>query len=603
MLSDRDIVNSYLSFLETKFVSKENIGFGWYRDLKNSNRVGNVATAQVVLAYTIANRPVPDNQRVFEGLLNHRFSNGSWPFVSNINDVGVVDSTSWVLLALLLSQSPYQQNNTCLENSFDWLCNAQNDDGGWGLIKGADSRVVSTTFAVRALIAAKSPTYQKAIQNALSYLLDSQHADSYWINASGKPCVGTTSHAIIALSEFLHGEGILSIDRAVCWLIENCELKTQAFWDHLPFNEEIEVTVGERPTRIFYEYPITPLAIRALRLSTLSRVKYSDIIEGYLSALKGNKVFCGTKTSKGHDTSYGIHDIVMSIIENNLKASNFVNSTNFELEKFKEDVNKAEFPQLFRVHRSNANDSNTINVLFFHGLGGHPINTWLNEESGFFLPIGLLTDDSPNMNIYTLGYDNSPSAWLGSAMSLENRTVNIIQLLENENLNVGKVVFVGHSFGGLLIKNVISTIHSSESQNAPIKSILNKIAGVCFIATPHSGSSLANFFKWLRLVFKNTPPIKDLEKNKEELLRLNERYKTLANDLKIKHISFAETRKTGSFWGGVLVVNEVSANLGYPGARVVTLDANHIETSKPKEKNSLLVKSIQQFLNQIIKPS
>lgn len=605
MNSNIEKIDSYISFLNNKLIKEEVIGFGWYRDLHRNNRIGNVATAQIILVYTDTNNEIPHKESIFTNLYNKRLPDGSWSFISNIDEVGVIDATAWVLLALLSNQSKYK-HYSFLEESYNWLLKIQNNDGGWGIIEGASSRIVSTAFAVRALLAANNSRHDSAIKKALSYLIDNQHTESYWKNACGKPCVGATSHAIFALSNFSIDYS-LQINRAANWLINSCNRNPRDFWDHNNSHEEVEVTIRNKITRINYDFPLTPLAIRALRLSGLSKTNYTDIIEDYITELEVNRDFKGTRTLSGYDTSYGIHDIVMSIRDTSLKTPYIVETKIFDLAELEKDINAAEFPKLFLVARlkKNNSSSNTINLLFFHGLGGHPSETWLNKDSKFFLPIGLSSEDTPNLNIYTLGYENSPSEWLGSAMSLNDRTTNIIQLIENENFTEGKIVLVGHSFGGLLIKSIITTIHSSESKNAPIKTILEKIAGICFIATPHSGSELADFFMQLPSIARMTEAIKDLESNKPELIRLNNQYKTIANDLGIKHILFSETKKTKVFCRGIKeifafkVVNKESAGLGFPGERIVPLDGNHIEISKPKSSDSLLVRSLQKFLREL----
>jgi len=591
MQSQKEIVDTYLSFLDQQFISDKKIGFGWYRDLKR-HRVGNVATAQITLVYDQVGKQIPEAESVFKKIFENKLPNGSWPFISNIDDVGVVDSTAWVLLALLSPQATCFYQKKDLEESLTWLLSSQNSDGGWGLIEGVESRIVSTAFAMRTLSAVKSSEYQTQIQDGASYILKNQNPDYSWNNFSAKPCVGVTSHAILALLSCCSNNSSLNIKRATSWLSSKCRLDDNVFWDHLHLLEEVEVISENRIRRIFYDYPVTPLAITALRQShSPSNLDGTDIFDKYFKAIASHKTFIGTKTMNGNDTSYGVHDILMSICERQDPQNQLKKSNNLDMDDFSKEVNDADLPQLFKINQSNSISANTINLVFVHGLGGHSIDTWLNTQSKCFLPTALL-NNNPNLNIYTLGYDNSSSTWSGNAMSIYDRTKNIIQLLENKKLDDNKIVFVGHSFGGLLIKSIISGIHSNEAKNSAIKPILNKIAGVCFIATPHLGSKLADFAVSLSKIYSASLATKDLSWLNEDLTRLNDQYKTIANDLGIKHISFAETKKIK----GLLVVDELSANIGISDARVVPIDADHIEIAKPKQQNSLIVESIQGFL-------
>lgn len=349
MNSNIEKIDSYISFLNNKLIKEEVIGFGWYRDLHRNNRIGNVATAQILLVYTDTNNEIPHKESIFTNLYNKRLPDGSWSFISNIDEVGVIDATAWVLLALLSNQSKYK-HYSFLEESYNWLLKIQNNDGGWGIIEGASSRIVSTAFAVRALLAANNSRHDSAIKKALSYLIDNQHTESYWKNACGKPCVGATSHAIFALSNFSIDYS-LQINRAANWLINSCNRNPRDFWDHNNSHEEVEVTIRNKITRINYDFPLTPLAIRALRLSGLSKTNYTDIIEDYITELEVNRDFKGTRTLSGYDTSYGIHDIVMSIRDTSLKTPYIVETKIFDLAELEKDISAAEFPKLFLVAR------------------------------------------------------------------------------------------------------------------------------------------------------------------------------------------------------------------------------------------------------------
>jgi pimeloyl-ACP methyl ester carboxylesterase len=126
------------------------------------------------------------------------------------------------------------------------------------------------------------------------------------------------------------------------------------------------------------------------------------------------------------------------------------------------------------------------NAIFIHGLGGNPLRTWWspppdNKASPKWLQrIGpkrdreppkdeiwptWLTDEIEGLSVWTIGYDAAVSNWSGSAMYLIDRAAHVFELiLANRDLQQGQIIFVGHSLGGLVIKELLRKA-SDEAQS------------------------------------------------------------------------------------------------------------------------------------------
>jgi hypothetical protein len=108
-----------------------------------------------------------------------------------------------------------------------------------------------------------------------------------------------------------------------------------------------------------------------------------------------------------------------------------------------------------------------VNVVFVHGLGGHAYDTWRrNGDDGTLWP-AWLARDIPGLAAWTLAYDAPPVNWFGTGMALQDRARNVLEcLLGQPALRGQPLVFVGHSLGGLVVKQVLRTgePHQGETE-------------------------------------------------------------------------------------------------------------------------------------------
>src|SRR5688572_8059944 len=94
-------------------------------------------------------------------------------------------------------------------------------------------------------------------------------------------------------------------------------------------------------------------------------------------------------------------------------------------------------------------------VIFVHGLGGDARGTWQSDDRPESFWPAWLGQDIRDLDVWALSYDASPTVWFGHAMELPDRASNILALLEAERLEGTQLIFVCHSLGGLLVKQLL----------------------------------------------------------------------------------------------------------------------------------------------------
>ena len=126
-------------------------------------------------------------------------------------------------------------------------------------------------------------------------------------------------------------------------------------------------------------------------------------------------------------------------------------------------------------------------------------------------------------------------------------------------------------------------------------------AAVVFLATPHAGSNEADFMKRLNSIFKvvrHTETIDELTFQNANLRNLDQWYSKYADANGISTLAFYEKNETF----GHLIVDEGSANPHTRGSKdeLVPVGANHLEISKPPNKEHIVYETTVRFLKSVL---
>ncbi|KAJ5577199.1 hypothetical protein N7535_004125 [Penicillium sp. DV-2018c] len=248
-------------------------------------------------------------------------------------------------------------------------------------------------------------------------------------------------------------------------------------------------------------------------------------------------------------------------------------------------------------------DDPTIDIVFVHGLNGHPRNTWTSKATGCFWPTDLLPDVLASLRprILTYGYNANVTTFTDgtSRDSVVSHAETLAShLAANRNLrncSDRPIIFICHSLGGLIVKRALIYSRSlSNEKTEHLRSVYVSTFGILFLGTPHNGSDLAKWGLLLRNIcnavlpkkFMETSPqlLKALQTNNEILQHINSLFVDIMGRFHIYF--FHETRSTDLHGTREVIVDEHSAAPYMEGVERAGIEADHSHMCKFNDENS-----------------
>jgi hypothetical protein len=149
----------------------------------------------------------------------------------------------------------------------------------------------------------------------------------------------------------------------------------------------------------------------------------------------------------------------------------------------------------------------TLDVIFIHGLDGDVFATWQSDSGPDGLWPRWLVGSLPfKVGLWSVGYPAKAIDWRGESQALYERAVSILNLLKVNNIGDRPIIFIVHSLGGLVVKQMLHTAVDLDGKR--YKEIQNHTRGIVFLATPHTGARLASVLR--RVPFLHGNNIADL---------------------------------------------------------------------------------------------
>lgn len=251
-------------------------------------------------------------------------------------------------------------------------------------------------------------------------------------------------------------------------------------------------------------------------------------------------------------------------------------------------------PEIYLKQVNDSDDQCTqLDVIFVHGLGGDAVSTWHPAgKMDAFWP-KWLAEDLPIARVWSLGYPAAATQWLtdSSKMGVLERSRNILQFLSVAGLGTHPIIFVAHSLGGLMVKQLLRT--ASSMQQATWNTLASKIRGVVFLSTPHTGASLASLATDSSIVFRTSQATKDMATGNAYLQDLGDWFRQNASSM---HLQVEAYYETDPVKGAITVVDAASANPGVIGCVPIPVDGDHFTMCKPLSRQSIIYCAVKKFI-------
>ncbi|KAK0729543.1 Alpha/Beta hydrolase protein [Lasiosphaeris hirsuta] len=229
----------------------------------------------------------------------------------------------------------------------------------------------------------------------------------------------------------------------------------------------------------------------------------------------------------------------------------------------------------------------TVDIVAVHGLNGDCFRSWTHQDES---QAGvkttwlneLLPYQLPNARVMTFGYSANVLGNTSITGIRENARI-LLNCLRDKREDDGEkkhpIVFLGHSLGGIIIKQALRFANNEPRYS----DIAESTRGIVFFGTPHRGSDAATWGNLVAGIMATafgtrikTSFLKALKPNSRDLMDLSEDFRSIATRYSIA--SFVEEDKHSKL--GRVIVERHSAVMEVPHEEVASLPGDHSNICK-----------------------
>ena len=251
--------------------------------------------------------------------------------------------------------------------------------------------------------------------------------------------------------------------------------------------------------------------------------------------------------------------------------------------------------------------SPSYDIVFVHGIRGGAFITWRQEKAlslgaargnvdhSVCWPTAWLAPKFPKARLISAEYAAPATWWEGESLPLYGTVNHLAEKLAAAGVGSRPVIFVCHSMGGVIVKEIIGRGTMKEAPQS-LQKISKSAAGVIFYSVPHAGSRLADFGWKLRYLGASPSRAVAHLKTDPHLHEMNSVIRDLCRRDKLRVLSFSEGLPTKLSYVSTHIVPHESAYPGY-GEFIVLGNHDHITVCKPQGTEDPAFKSLVHFLS------
>lgn len=213
-------------------------------------------------------------------------------------------------------------------------------------------------------------------------------------------------------------------------------------------------------------------------------------------------------------------------------------------------------------------------------------------------PRDWLAEDVPGTRIVSVEYETQISGWTitcpvnNEQRTLHTRSKELLMKLRQAGVGERPVVWVGHSMGGLLIKQMLLMAREDPES----ESIVENSRGIVFYSVPNKGTPLANTKRAIKYIISPTVEVEELKQGSKPLLALHRQFQQLVQETAMPVLSFGEGSqvKLPLHYKTIMVPRDSSD----PGVGDFFLMENldHLDICKPRSRSSVLYHMTEEFI-------
>jgi hypothetical protein len=246
-----------------------------------------------------------------------------------------------------------------------------------------------------------------------------------------------------------------------------------------------------------------------------------------------------------------------------------------------------------------------VDVLFVHGLGGDAKETWRHPTAPTAWPQWVAEDR--RVCVWSVSLPSHASAWHGASLPIPDLCQHLLARLVIAGFGQRPIVWIGHSLGGIVIKELLVRAAQRSGLDArDARGLVASTAAVVFLGTPHQGSAWARWMqrlpRWLGVtgLLRMTPLVDGLALDDTWLRSSHHAYRELvAQHRHWVHLAFAEHR---SPMGRPIVAPSI-ADPGLTGVTVVPIPLSHRMICKPANRQQIVYRSVERLIHGIVRGS